>query len=103
MPLAQALFADALPSAAQWMCYPSDSRGEWLLRPMVAEAHPSGGGEGVRAEILNVSVRQELIAMLPRLKRFADVLAGEKREGRALLRRALLRMLKNESSDRRDN
>jgi RNA polymerase sigma-70 factor, ECF subfamily len=31
--------------------------------------------------------------MLPRLKRFADVLVGEKKEGRALLRRALLRML----------
>jgi DNA-directed RNA polymerase specialized sigma24 family protein len=38
-------------------------------------------------------VRHELIAMLPRLKRFADVLVGEKKEGRALLRRALLRML----------
>ena len=31
--------------------------------------------------------------MLPRLKRFADVLVGEKREGKALLRRALLGML----------
>ena len=31
--------------------------------------------------------------MLPRLKRFADVLVGEKREGKALLRRALQRML----------
>ncbi len=31
--------------------------------------------------------------MLPRLKRFADVLVGEKREGKALLRRALKRML----------
>jgi RNA polymerase sigma-70 factor, ECF subfamily len=39
------------------------------------------------------SVRHDLIAMLPRLKRFADVLVGEKREGKALLRRALLRML----------
>jgi DNA-directed RNA polymerase specialized sigma24 family protein len=38
-------------------------------------------------------MRHELIAMLPRLKRFADVLVGEKREGKALLRRALLRML----------
>ena len=103
MPLAQALFADALPSAAQWMCYPSDSRREWPLRPMVAEAHSSDGGQGVRAEILNRSVRQDVIAILPRLKRFADVLAGEKKEGRALLRRALLRMLKSESSDRRDN
>jgi DNA-directed RNA polymerase specialized sigma24 family protein len=39
------------------------------------------------------SMRHDLIAMLPRLKRFADVLVGEKREGKALLRRALLRML----------
>ena len=31
--------------------------------------------------------------MLPRLKRFADVLVGDKREGKAILRRALLRML----------
>jgi DNA-directed RNA polymerase specialized sigma24 family protein len=47
----------------------------------------------VRADIQDESVRHELIAMLPRLKRFADVLIGEKKEGRALLRRALLRML----------
>jgi DNA-directed RNA polymerase specialized sigma24 family protein len=38
-------------------------------------------------------MRHELIAMLPRLKRFADVLVGEKREGKALLRRALQHML----------
>src|SRR5262245_60583205 len=31
--------------------------------------------------------------MLPRLKRFADVLVGEKKEGKALLCRALIRML----------
>ena len=31
--------------------------------------------------------------MLPRLKRFADLLVGGKDEGRALLRRALIRML----------
>jgi hypothetical protein len=43
---------------------------------MVAEAHSSDGGQGVRAEILNGSVRQDVIAILPRLKRFADVLAG---------------------------
>jgi len=39
------------------------------------------------------SVRHGLIAMLPRLKRFADVLVGDKRQGRALLRRALKRIL----------
>jgi RNA polymerase sigma-70 factor (ECF subfamily) len=38
-------------------------------------------------------MRLELIAMLPRLKRFADVLVGERREGKALLRRALHLML----------
>lgn len=38
-------------------------------------------------------MRQGLIAMLPRLKRFADLLVGDKDEGRALLRRALIRML----------
>lgn len=39
------------------------------------------------------SVRHDLIVMLPRLKRFADVLTGEKKEGKALLRRALQHML----------
>jgi RNA polymerase sigma-70 factor (ECF subfamily) len=38
-------------------------------------------------------MRHDLIVMLPRLKRFADVVTGEKREGKALLRRALFRML----------
>jgi DNA-directed RNA polymerase specialized sigma24 family protein len=47
----------------------------------------------VQAEIKHESVRHDLIAMLPRLKRFADVLVGDKRQGRALLRRALKRML----------
>jgi len=47
----------------------------------------------VQAETQHESVRHGLIAMLPRLKRFADVLVGEKRQGRALLRRALKRML----------
>ena len=47
----------------------------------------------MQAEIHYESVRHGLIAMLPRLKRFADVLVGEKREGKALLRRALKRML----------
>jgi DNA-directed RNA polymerase specialized sigma24 family protein len=47
----------------------------------------------VQAETQYESVRNGLIAMLPRLKRFADVLVGDKRQGRALLRRALKRML----------
>jgi DNA-directed RNA polymerase specialized sigma24 family protein len=47
----------------------------------------------VQANIHHESVRHDLITMLPRLKRFADVLVGEKRAGKALLRRALLRML----------
>jgi len=47
----------------------------------------------VQASIHRDSVRHDLILMLPRLKRFADVLTGEKKEGKALLRRALFRML----------
>ena len=47
-------------------------------------------------------MRRELIAMLPRLKRFTDVLVGDKKEGRALLRRALLRMLNDRLRYQRD-
>lgn len=47
----------------------------------------------MRAEDYHDSVRPGLIAMLPRLKRFADLLAGEQAEGKALLGRALRRML----------
>lgn len=47
----------------------------------------------MQAETQHESVRHGLIAMLPRLKGFADVLVGDKRQGRALLRRALKRML----------
>jgi RNA polymerase sigma-70 factor (ECF subfamily) len=47
----------------------------------------------VQASVHRDAVRHDLIVMLPRLKRFADVLVGEKKEGKALLRRALLRML----------
>jgi len=47
----------------------------------------------VQAQIHHESVRDGLVAMLPRLKRFADVLVGDKAEGKALLRRALMRML----------
>jgi len=47
----------------------------------------------VQAGTRQDSIRQGLIAMLPRLKRFADLLVGDKHEGRALLRRALIRML----------
>jgi len=50
-------------------------------------------GNTVQASIHRDSVRRDLILMLPRLKRFADVLTGEKKEGKALLRRALFRML----------
>ena len=39
------------------------------------------------------SFRHGLIVLLPRLKRFADVLIGEKNDGTALLGRALKRML----------
>jgi RNA polymerase sigma-70 factor (ECF subfamily) len=47
----------------------------------------------VQAEDYHDSVRPGLIAMLPRLKRFADILAGARAEGKALLGRALRRML----------
>jgi RNA polymerase sigma-70 factor, ECF subfamily len=47
----------------------------------------------VQAEDFHDSVRPSLIAMLPRLKRFADVIVGERDEGTALLGRALRFML----------
>ncbi len=47
----------------------------------------------VQAEDFQDSVRPGLVAMLPRLKRFADLLAGDRRSGTALLGRALRRML----------
>ena len=47
----------------------------------------------MQAEERHDSVRHGLIVMLPRLKRFADILIGERREGTAFLRRALTRML----------
>ncbi len=50
----------------------------------------------MQAEDLYESIRTGLIAMLPRLMRFADVLAGERRAGAALLGRALRRMLAEE-------
>jgi len=39
------------------------------------------------------SFRQGLVILLPRLKRFADVLIGDKQDGTALLGRALKRMI----------
>jgi len=47
----------------------------------------------VQAEEFHDSIRPGLIAMLPRLKRFADLLVGSRAEGTALLRRALKLML----------
>jgi RNA polymerase sigma-70 factor (ECF subfamily) len=47
----------------------------------------------VWAEEFHDSIRPGLIAMLPRLKRFADLLVGERKEATALLRRALHFML----------
>jgi DNA-directed RNA polymerase specialized sigma24 family protein len=47
----------------------------------------------VQAEEFHDSIRPGLIAMLPRLKRFADLLVGERNEATALLRRALHFML----------
>jgi DNA-directed RNA polymerase specialized sigma24 family protein len=50
----------------------------------------------VQAEQLYDSIRTGLIAMLPRLMRFADILVGERRAGASLLGRALNRMLAEE-------
>jgi RNA polymerase sigma-70 factor (ECF subfamily) len=50
----------------------------------------------VQAEDYHDTVRPGLIAMLPRLKRFADLLAGDHAEGKSLLGRALRRMLAEE-------
>ena len=47
----------------------------------------------MQAEEFHDSIRPGLIAMLPRLKRFADLLVGARKEGTALLRRALQLML----------
>ncbi|MGE5259674.1 MAG: hypothetical protein ACM3MH_02220 [Actinomycetota bacterium] len=47
----------------------------------------------MQAEEFHDSIRPGLIAMLPRLKRFADLLVGERSEATALLRRALQLML----------
>lgn len=59
--------------------------------------HQSGRGEGqVQAEELYDSIRTGLIAMLPRLMRFADLLVGDRRAGASLLGRALHRMLAEE-------
>lgn len=50
----------------------------------------------MQAEEFHDSIRPGLIAMLPRLKRFADLLVGARKEGTALLRRALNLMLAEE-------
>lgn len=47
----------------------------------------------MQAEEFHDSIRPGLIAMLPRLKRFSDLLVGARKEGTALLGRALNRML----------
>ena len=74
-------------------CYPFDSRGYSRSRP--ARSQTVGNGE-VQAEDLYESIRTGLISMLPRLMRFADLLAGERRAGARLLGRALRRMLAEE-------
>jgi DNA-directed RNA polymerase specialized sigma24 family protein len=47
----------------------------------------------VQPDEFHDSIRPGLIAMLPRLKRFADLLVGNRKQGTALLSRALNRML----------
>jgi RNA polymerase sigma-70 factor (ECF subfamily) len=75
------------------ICYPFDSRG--YSRSWPARSQTAGNGE-VQAEDLYESIRTGLISMLPRLMRFADLLAGERRAGARLLGRALRRMLAEE-------
>jgi DNA-directed RNA polymerase specialized sigma24 family protein len=74
------------------MWYPTDS---CEVSPFAGNRwhSPRRRGTSVQASIHRDSVRHDLIVMLPRLKRFADVLVGAKKEGKALLRRALLHML----------
>ena len=50
----------------------------------------------MQAEDFYESIRTGLISMLPRLMRFADLLAGDRRAGGRLLGRALRRMLAEE-------
>ena len=50
----------------------------------------------MQAEDFYDSIRTGLVTILPRLKRFAGLLAGERRVGEALLGRALRRMLAEE-------
>ena len=47
----------------------------------------------MQADEFHDSIRPGLIAMLPRLKRFADLLVGGRKQGTTLLRRALQLML----------
>jgi DNA-directed RNA polymerase specialized sigma24 family protein len=66
------------------------------VRPPAPDGQHSpkrGGRKFVQAKWSHDSIRHGLITMLPRLKRFADVLVGERRDGTALLGRALRRML----------
>lgn len=62
----------------------------------------AAGTANVQAEDFHDSIRPGLIALLPRLKRFADVLVGERAEATALLRRALNAMLAEQHRYRRD-
>ena len=50
----------------------------------------------MQAEDLYDSIKAGLIALLPRLRRFADLLSGERRAGAGLLGRALKSMLAEE-------
>lgn len=76
------------------MCYALDSR---ATGPSECQRSPKRRGVGrVEAVSVHDDLRRGLILMLPRLKRFAEVLVGEKQAGAALLRRTLLRILAEE-------
>jgi RNA polymerase sigma-70 factor (ECF subfamily) len=67
-----------------------------MVFPLLAARTQQRGNGDVQAEDFYESIRTGLISMLPRLMRFADLLAGDRRAGAGLLGRALRRMLVEE-------
>src|SRR5680860_1922068 len=61
--------------------------------PRQGQHGPERRGTTVQAQDFHDTIRPGLIAMLPRLKRFADVLIGARDAGTGLLGRALQAML----------
>jgi len=74
----------------------------WAVPALRAPAREAAGTAKVQAEDFHDQIRPGLIAHLPRLKRFADVVVGERAGATALLRRALNVMLAEQHRYRRD-